>query len=300
MSTPTPTLAATEESLRDIVATKYFFLASLTMMLYDHALTFPQEVQVIWKRKKTYISYLFFLVRYYSVLAMIVITFGFFSPELTREDCSHWMLFLPLGCTLVLTLLPGILMSIRVSAVYNGNPYLLCGLLTLLAAQAGAGLWQYTVKGGTPAPDPVDNYNFHFCIYLPPKSLGTRSIMYISMEVAFDSLVFLLTVARTTYLFLARTPRARLHREEGGGGTGSTGSEGQGSSLLLNLVRDGVFYFGAIFSINLAWVIMILHAPTGLRATAAIPGGCFMATMICRITINLRTTAYGPARLDEL
>ncbi len=73
-------------------------------------------------------------------------------------------------------------------AMYNGNRYLLCFLFLYLAAQTAAGLWQYTVPGGTPAPDPLDNYQYHcecitmivsililrriqVCVYLPPKSM---------------------------------------------------------------------------------------------------------------------------------
>lgn len=73
-------------------------------------------------------------------------------------------------------------------AMYNGNRYLLCFLFLYLATQTAAGLWQYTVPGGTPAPDPLDNYQYHceciavsifdlvlnhipVCVYLPPKSM---------------------------------------------------------------------------------------------------------------------------------
>lgn len=37
-------------------------------------------------------------------------------------------------------------------------------------------------------------------------------------------------------------------------------------TLFTSLVRDGAFYFAAIFSVNLLWVIMILHGPTALRS----------------------------------
>lgn len=87
-----------------------------------------------------------------------------------------------------LSLFPAVLMSIRyasahskavryiqshssVYALYNRNRYILAGLLTYLAMQTGAGLWQYTVRGATPAPLLLDNYQYHFCIYLPPKSM---------------------------------------------------------------------------------------------------------------------------------
>lgn len=76
------------------------------------------------------------------------------------------MLFLPLGITMPLTILPGILMLIRsastlplsfplevntstfsVYALYNRNRLILFGLSTSLVLQTVAGLWQYTVSG---------------------------------------------------------------------------------------------------------------------------------------------------------
>ncbi|KAI0769522.1 hypothetical protein BC629DRAFT_1595845 [Irpex lacteus] len=289
---------ATQETLRDIQVAKYFFLAGLCVLLYDHILSFPQEVEVIWKRRKTYLSWIFILARYYSVLAMIVVSVGYFSTAMTRERCEKWMFFLPLGVTVPLSLFPSILMSLRVWAMYTANRALLGFLLLYIAGQTAAGLWQYTVPGASPAPDPLmDSYEYHFCIYLPPKRIGHLSIMYVSMEVAFDSIIFLLTISRTIYVHYHRRrefqrvskPLAGQEEERTMRLRGWTGW-----TLLDSLVKDGALYFAAIFSINLTWVIMILHAPTGLRAIAGQPSACLMTTAICRITMNLRTTAYAP------
>ncbi|KAA1474438.1 hypothetical protein DENSPDRAFT_882800 [Dentipellis sp. KUC8613] len=273
---------ATVENLHQILIGKYFFLGTLTMLLYDHILTLPAEVQTVWKKKKTYVLCLFLFVRYYALFAVIVVAFGFFSTEMTRERCAHWMLFLPLGVTVPLMLFPGILMLVRVYALYNRNKIVLFGLSTVLLAQTIAGIWQYSVSGGTPAPDPIDNYEFHFCIYLPPKKLGRTASMYVFMELGYDTLIFFLTLGRTSFMFWRHQGRGPSSR-----------------SLLDNLIRDGAFYFAVIFSINLTWVVMILYAPTGLRAISSIPSACITTVMICRITLNLRVTVYGPPRIDE-
>lgn len=273
---------ATLENLQQILAGKYFFLATLSMLLYDHLLTLPEEVQTVWKKKKTFVLCLFLFVRYYAPIAVTIVAVGYFSTAITQDRCAHWMLFLPLGVTMPLMLFPGILMLIRVYALYNRNKLVLYGLSFVLLVQTIAGIWQYTVKGGTPAPDPINNYEFHFCIYLPPKRIGRVSTMYVFMELGFDTLIFLLTIARTTYMHWkhqAAGPSAR--------------------SLIQNLIRDGAFYFAVIFSMNLTWVFMIMYAPTGLRAIASVPSACVTTVMICRITLNLRTTVYGPIQVFE-
>ncbi|THH14732.1 hypothetical protein EW146_g5634 [Bondarzewia mesenterica] len=102
------------------------------------------------------------------------------------------------------------------------------------------------------------------------------------MELGYDSLIFLLTLARTTY----------MHWTRQGTGPGTR-------TLVDKLIRDGAAYFAVIFSMNLAWVVMIMYAPTGLRAIASVPSACVTTVMITRITLNLRTTVYGPAQLDD-
>ncbi|KAN0111746.1 hypothetical protein V8E52_008126 [Russula decolorans] len=267
MSLPQPSsLPPLLLDLKQIQIGKYFFLGAYTMLLYDHLLTLPEEVHTVWKKKKTFPLYLFILVRYYALFAISVVAFGYFSTTMTRSRCGHWMLFLPLGVTMPLTIFPGILMLIRVYALYNRNKIILYSLSTSLLLQAVAGLWQYTVRGGKPAPLPLDNYEYHFCIYYPPKRIGHLSTMYVSWEL---------------------------------GHQGITNASGGKPGLISNLVRDGAFYFGCIFSMHLMWVIMILHAPTGLRAIASIPSACVNTVMVCRITLNLRTTVYGPTTFER-
>lgn len=94
--------------------------------------------------------------------------------------------------------------------------------------------------------------------------------MYVTWELGYDSVVFLLTIARTLYMHWRHQ--------------GVASAEDPKHSLIGKLVRDGAFYFGCvplfcirtrliciscIFSMNLMWVIMILYAPTGLRGIAA-------------------------------
>jgi len=275
------TLSALLSNLRQILVAKYFFLGAYTTLVYDHIMTLPEEIQTVWKKKKTFPLYLFILVRYYTPLAVGVVAFAYFSTFMTRSRCARWMLFLPLGITMPLTILPGILMLIRVYALYNRNRLILFGLSTSLVLQTVAGLWQYTVSGATPAPDPLNDYEYHFCIYLPPKRIGHLSTMYIFWELGYDSVVFLLTIARTFYMHW-RSQSVIMR-----------------SSLVNNLVQDGAFYFGCIFSVNLMWAVMILHAPTGLRAIAGIPSACVNTLMVCRITLNLRAAAYGPTTFER-
>jgi hypothetical protein len=46
--------------------------ASFTILIWDHIITFPAEVEYIWKGKKSFLVYLFFLNRYLIPLGFII------------------------------------------------------------------------------------------------------------------------------------------------------------------------------------------------------------------------------------
>ncbi|KAA1477966.1 hypothetical protein DENSPDRAFT_628293 [Dentipellis sp. KUC8613] len=215
---------------------------------------------------------------------MIVISICYFSTVMTIERCRHWMLFLPLGMTMMFTLFPSIIMLIRVYALYNRNKLVLIGLGTMIVGQTMAGIWQVTVPGAAPAQVPIKNheFEFHLCVYTPSPRLQKASGVYICISLGYDSIVFFLTLGRTLYMFQkhqGRGPRSR--------------------SIVNNLIRDGGLYFASIFSINFIWAIMIFYGPEGLKDLAAIPSSCITAVMISRVTLNLRIIVYKTVSEDE-
>ncbi len=85
--------------------------------------------------------------------------------------------------------------------MYTANRALLGFLLLYIAGQTAAGLWQYTVPGASPAPDPLmDSYEYHcesldlypltdesneniiVCIYLPPKRMYVPTLVLFSLH----------------------------------------------------------------------------------------------------------------------
>jgi len=49
------------------IGTKYGFIAAYTILVYDAMTTFSDEVEYIWKRKQSFVSFLFFMNRYYAI-----------------------------------------------------------------------------------------------------------------------------------------------------------------------------------------------------------------------------------------
>jgi hypothetical protein len=168
--------------------------------------------------------------------------------------------------------------------MYGRSKYILAGLGTVLAAQFAAGLWQYTLRGGRVAPDPINNYEFH-CQY-----------PFISLS----SLSSILILPHRLHLSPTRLPRLRIRdvrllRPQLQHPTLRLNTRTNVLRLLASAKCEGrefvvedarwewrdvlwVSYFkrivchrypdyftSVIFCLNLSWALMILFAPTGLR-----------------------------------
>ncbi|KAI0046424.1 hypothetical protein FA95DRAFT_1542600 [Auriscalpium vulgare] len=278
-----PVTSTFEQSISDIQLSKDFFLAAFSILLYDHVCTLALEIETFWKKRKTWFLYLFIFTRYYTPAAMTVVAFAFFSTSMTFERCRHWMYFLPIACTLGLMALSGVLMAIRVYALWNKNHIIFYGLLLYLAVEFAIGVWSTTLRGGKPFPFLLDNHQFHYCVFVAPTIAGRSSTyIFIFMDLAYNFGVFILTVSRTIY----------VHN------IGRANASGR-PNLLQSLVKDGAVYFGGIFAINFIWAMIILTGRVGLHALLAMPSSRMTVVLVSRITLNLRLVAHGRPRVEE-
>ena len=55
------------------------------LLYYDHFLTFPQEVERIWKAKWTFVNVLFLVNRYLTFLGYIPIVFFLFDSPMSNQ-----------------------------------------------------------------------------------------------------------------------------------------------------------------------------------------------------------------------
>ncbi|KAJ7705258.1 hypothetical protein B0H17DRAFT_1037453 [Mycena rosella] len=89
-------LALTEAILHDVLILRYISAAGLTILLYDHLLSFADEVQLIWSAKLTSSKVLFLAMRYLVPGMMIAETIqlaGLSNVSLSNEFCKAWLTF---------------------------------------------------------------------------------------------------------------------------------------------------------------------------------------------------------------
>ncbi|KAJ3561483.1 hypothetical protein NP233_g10166 [Leucocoprinus birnbaumii] len=149
-----------------LLAGKYFQLAAFAMLVYDHILTFSQEVDRIWLHRISAATVLFLVNRYGTLIQFIIVVTG----------------LLAVG---------QLVMILRVYAIYDRNIRVLAFLMVLWAAQIVISI--YGLRTGFPAPL---SKGLVGCI------LNGEGPLFPSVWIAplvTDSVIFFLTINRTKH-----------------------------------------------------------------------------------------------------
>ncbi|KAH9987096.1 hypothetical protein BJV77DRAFT_802721 [Russula vinacea] len=85
MSTSAADINLVATDYRNSVTTKYVGVAAFTVLVWDHILTFSDEVEYIWKGGKGLNVYLFLVNRYLIPLSFIVNLWAYFSNSWTQQ-----------------------------------------------------------------------------------------------------------------------------------------------------------------------------------------------------------------------
>ncbi|KIJ36872.1 hypothetical protein M422DRAFT_260732 [Sphaerobolus stellatus SS14] len=150
-----------------LLANKYYVLASTVLILYDHILTFDQEREFIWKKKKTLPTCLFLIFRYVTPIVSALNIIALNWPGWKGSICKNWI-WLPVAVGPIISAATG----------------------TQLAVMG------WSIPAGSPAPLPP---GFIGCVPSEKEGTGRRlSALYIA-ALCFDASVFLLTFSRAVY-----------------------------------------------------------------------------------------------------
>jgi hypothetical protein len=109
----------------------YFVVAACTAMMYDWALTLGKEIELIWRHRWSFMTVLYFLVRYtgipFSVMDMLI---SVPSISVTSAGCTimnattNWM-------NGIMNALLGVIMIARLYAMYHGSRKMLIFLVAI-------------------------------------------------------------------------------------------------------------------------------------------------------------------------
>ncbi|KDQ22140.1 hypothetical protein PLEOSDRAFT_163045 [Pleurotus ostreatus PC15] len=259
-----------------LMAAKMFSLASCVMLFYDIVLTFGDEVEKVWRKKFTPVTFLWFMAsfnRYLSPLGYIVIIVSFHDPW-PKSICNRYVLF-PEALKVCTSVAIGIIFILRLYAIYSGSRIIVVCAGLLLAAQLGVKTWAFTDGTSLSLPPGLTG-----CILVGKSPPGERFVYTWIAELVFDSVIFFATLGRTFYLY--HTTKRNT------------------STLIELIMRDGIIYFAVIFVANLVTVLIFLFAPPDIKAINASFSTLITSLMVSRLMLNLRGFLEHDRRVSVL
>jgi len=253
------------QEYHDWQTTNYVGLAGFTMLVYDHIITFEDEVKYIWKAKdKTkIILWLFFINRYLTPFGFIINLNAFLSPAWSSSVCQHFVAYEGV-MGFIGVAIASLMMIVRVNAIYYGNQYVMTLIWILFLTMVGFHAWLFTTVG------PVNHPGIPGCSMLfgVKHKIGFWVSATAWAPLCFDTAVIILVILRTQSIV-----RAKIASQ---------------SKVVTLLIRDGAMYFSVILAVNLVLAIMIVSSRDGLKNICAQLQLLLTVTMMSRITLNLR------------
>ncbi|KAJ7234897.1 hypothetical protein B0H12DRAFT_1142357 [Mycena haematopus] len=241
-----------------------YIACTTSILVWDWLSCLPQEWRYIWKSRGGWspIKILYCLVRYYTLLVLVVTDVWFFAAW-SESSCARYVRVLP-GIAVLIDVSIEMVLALRVYALYGCSKKMGAFLIVFMAGFLGVMIavpilaFDYTRLPSWPGP----------CIVTgKPSMAGPKFIIaFYASPMAFDIVMTALTV----YKAVDHTRRV-------------------GSSSLMNrMVRDGIFYFFAITSLNLLNVIFFVQPNELIQAINAPMSIQISSVLCCRLIINLR------------
>ncbi|KAJ6507447.1 hypothetical protein C8R47DRAFT_1239546, partial [Mycena vitilis] len=246
-----------------------------SILIWDWLSCLPQEWRYIWKSKAGWspIKILYCLVRYYTFLVLVVTDVWFFA-QWSEAACARYVRVLP-GIAVVIDLSIELVLALRTYALYGCSKkvgaFLVVFIAGFLAVMVAVPIlaFDYTRLPSWPGPCLVTG---------KPSIAGPKFIIaFYASPMAFDMVMTGMTVYKVMD-----------HNRRGGS-----------SSLMNRMVRDGLFYFFAITSLNLVNVIFFIQPNELIQALNAPMSIQISSVLCCRLILNLRTVNESKSKVKK-
>jgi len=247
---------------------KAYSIGIWALALYEYVITFGDEVRQVWRKKFSFVTFLWIMNRYLMLFGFLPIEYFIFASANTDLTCENYIQY-PAAMQTTANAFIGITLILRTYAIYGKNTWILVILIPALIAEVGLQIFVSTIGATVPLPP-----GFIGCIETGRADTGNQFIIFWICELVFPTLVFLLTLFR-----------GFLYKKHGQTSSGR---------LFSVIMRDGVAYFFVIFLVNLTNVICYVVAPADLKAVNATLSALMTEIMICRLILNLRDVAGQP------
>ncbi|KAF8803986.1 hypothetical protein BYT27DRAFT_7170423 [Phlegmacium glaucopus] len=245
-------------------ACKYLAVVGLVFLVYDHILSFADEVELIWKARWTFPKAIFLILRYSVPCALIVHNYQLAALSTVDEpgnSCQVWFnIVVCLG--MATTAIGNFLVLLRLWVIRNRNRIFICSTLVLFLVAHVASIACVVVVLINVTPSLVFDPQMSTCVIERRSVLGS---LY-APAVIFDGIA----LAATFWNALGRS----RNQEE--------------LSLLQYLRQDGFYFVLLLFR---KCFLLFLTIPHPVELIPTMP--CHLSHKVMRV-INFFATLFGP------
>ncbi|GBE84248.1 hypothetical protein SCP_0602260 [Sparassis crispa] len=259
-------------ALHDIRIIRYSELASSMIIVYDHLITFNDELELIWNSSLSLGKCLFLVNRYYALVSVFFNNYALFSPSITDSVSLHWYKWQ--GWTGVVTfVLAEMILQLRLYALYffSKKVLIIMASTCIIATAFSAVVMGWVLSGISASSDAIPGIKFcvatgvshHFWTFWVPMLVSESVLCVLALYRGFEN-YYGGTLFRT------------------------------GKRLVEVLIRDSVFYFVVMFATYLVNAIVFI---VGTSNEVEVPIG-FAVALSCVLGNRLCLNVRGMIRHD--
>ncbi|EIW77319.1 hypothetical protein CONPUDRAFT_84441, partial [Coniophora puteana RWD-64-598 SS2] len=244
------------------------YIVPFTMMIYDFLLTFSLEYDRVWTKRERALSLvhvLFFMNRYLSIIVrvpMVIASSWPGTPLTAHVRCIDLRTYNQLSVAVMQAVI-GVLMILRVYALYQRDRRVLYSLLVVVAFAVGISVWGLNSQH-RPVIQEAVGANGGCAVVLSDAQA-------IRLMAAWCGSVFADVVFFVFVLWKALRVRGR-HR-----------------SLMNILIRDGAMYFLCITLVNITNIMLLLLSPPEIKGISGEFVNAISSILMTRLVLNLRS-----------
>lgn len=172
----------------------YFLVVSSTALAYDWALSFGQELDLVWRQRWTFMTILYISVRYAGIVSSVLsMLLSFPGVSLTDFACNI-LYFIQLWMPFVAFCMLGVITITRIYAMYQRSRKILIFLsVTLLVIVATCGVLVVMINDHVSVEEVILS-GIHQCFYTFEGNLELLMVVFWVLSAAWEVLALCLAV----------------------------------------------------------------------------------------------------------
>jgi len=266
MSEPSPERVA--QFLTNIELVTYIDVASLMLLVYDHALTLSREVDLVWKKSLTPITLVFTLNRYLPYIDNAASFIHGYTPKPTITLCAN-LIRLQMWLMLIGVAIADIVLLVRTIAIWRGDRRIGTGLSVLMIIIAVVVIYftNSYLQGLSVFPNFLTKYPTCAASTITNNNIDHLVICY-AVLLGYEAAVLLLTLMRA-------------HKYQTG-------------TLFKRLYIDGITFFIYLCVISIINMVVMIATLPELQLSLIMVHRNVHSILTGRIILNIRRIVAGP------